>query len=336
MTKATAKKTEIGVALAFGLLLVILPLLGLGDYYMHLAILFLMWVTLGNSWNLVGGYLGQHSFGHAAFFGMGAYTTGLFYYYYKLDPWIGLVLGGITTMLLAIPLGYIIFRLRGPYFALSMLASAEILRYITLNWNSLTLGAEGILLPPYFKSKISYYYIILALMIAFLVVTYMVIRSKLGFYFVAVREDQDAAEALSINSTKYKVYALMISAVYAGTMGSFYTVYMAFIQPDIVFSLTNFSIAMILVAVLGGIGTFWGPVFGALIITVLQESFRRIFASEGFLNSFESIFHFKLSGSPSLLIYGILIIVVILFMPDGMVGGLRRLFRVKEAGEKAG
>lgn len=335
MTKSTAKKAELGTAIVFGLLLVLLPLFQLGDYYMHLAIMFLMWVTLGNSWNLVGGYLGQHSFGHAAFFGMGAYTTGLFYYYYKLDPWIGLILGGATAALLAIPLGFIIFRLRGPYFALSMLASAEILRYVTLNWNSLTLGAEGILLPPYFSSKTPFYYLLLALMLASLFATYWVVRSKLGFYFVAIREDQDAAEALSIYSTKYKVYALMISALYAGMMGSFYTVYMAYIQPDIVFSLVNFSIAMILVAVLGGIGTFWGPVFGALLITILQESFRRIFASEEFLSLFETIFRFKLSGSPSLLIYGILIIVVILFMPEGIMGGIRRIFKVKEAEEKA-
>ncbi|MBI5166751.1 MAG: branched-chain amino acid ABC transporter permease [candidate division NC10 bacterium] len=294
----------------FGLLLIALlavfPFLVPDPYFLHMAILFLLWVVLGASWNLLGGYGGQVSFGHAAFFGVGAYTSSLLFTKAGILPWLGMILGGIGGVIIAIPIGFICFRLRGPFFALSMLALSESLRLVALNWRSLTEGAVGILLPPLFKSKIPYYYIILAVAAITLIVIYKVVDSKLGFYLVAIREDQDAAESLGIDTTTYKVLALLISAFFTGMAGSFYANYMAYIDPSIVFSIVDISIAMILVAVRGGVGTLLGPGVGALVIVVLSEVFRTLFAAA------------------NLIIYGILIILVILFMPEGVVGGLKR------------
>lgn len=295
-----------GVASGVGILVLGFPLLVSDPYFLHLAILFLLWVVLGGSWNLLGGYAGQISFGHAAFFGMGAYTSSLLFTRGGVPPWPGMLLAGLAAVLLAIPMGWICFRLRGPFFALSMLALSEFLRLVALNWRSLTEGAVGILLPPFFLGKLPYYYIIVAVAAATLLVTRLVVDSKLGFYLVAIREDQDAAEALGIDTTSYKLVALILSAFFTGMGGSFYANYMAYIDPSIVFSIVDLSIAMILVAVLGGMGTLWGPPVGALVIVGLSELFRAYFAAA------------------HLIIYGLLIILVILFLPEGIVGSLQQ------------
>lgn len=293
-----------GVALGGAGALLAFPLLVADVYFQHLAILFLLWVTLGASWNLLGGYAGQISFGHAAFFGMGAYTSSLLFTKAGVPPWPGMLLAGVAGILLALPMGFICFRLRGPFFSLSMLALAEFLRLVALNWRDLTEGAVGILLPPLFAGKLPYYYIVLALAAAAMLLTRLLVDSKVGFYLVAIREDQDAAEALGIDTTRYKLVALAASAFFTGMAGSYYANYMAYIDPPIVFSIVDVSIAMILVAVLGGMGTLGGPVVGALVIVCLSEVFRAYFAAA------------------HLIIYGVLIIVVILFMPEGIVGSL--------------
>ncbi|MBI3015487.1 MAG: branched-chain amino acid ABC transporter permease [Candidatus Tectomicrobia bacterium] len=274
-----------------------------------MAIFFFVWVILGSSWNLLGGYGGQVSFGHAAFFGVGAYTSSLLFVKAGISPWIGMVLGGVAGALLSIPIGWICFRLRGPFFALSVLALSEALRLVALNWRSLTEGAVGILLPPVFLSKVPFYYIGLGIVLITLWVISVATSSKLGFYLVAVREDQDAAEALGINTTGTKIKALIISAFFTGMAGSFYANYMGYIDPPIVFSIVDVSIAMILVAVLGGVGTLGGPVVGAFIVVIASEIMRSVFAAA------------------NLLIYGILIILVILFLPEGIVGSLQKRLR---------
>jgi len=265
-----------------------------------------MWVIIGQSWNLLGGYTGQASFGHAAFFGMGAYGAGLLFLKLGISTWYGIIIGSILAAVLAIPLGIICFRLRGPYFALSMLASAEVLRLITTNWRSFTNGPVGILVIPSFRSKIPYYYIILALALFTIFLLRKIINSKLGCYLVAIRENQDAAESLGINSARYKLISLIISGFLAGLAGSFYMNYIGYIDPYIVFSLVDISITAILVVMIGGAGTFWGPVIGALVMVLAGEGFRLAF------------------GQAHVLIYGILIILIIIFMPCGIVGRLSK------------
>ena len=290
-------------------LLALVPLVQRNPYILHMMIMVLIWITLGQSWNLLGGYTGQVSFGHATFYGLGAYGAGLLYFHKEISTWYGMILGPIVAMIFAVPIGLICFRLRGAYFALAMLALAEVLRLVATNWISFTNGSVGILIVPV-VSKVLYYYMALALAAISFYVIYRVLQSKWGFYFIAIREDQDAAESMGINTTQYKLISLLISAFFTGLAGAFYMNYMAFIDPPVVFSLVDISIMMILVVMLGGAGTLYGPAIGAVIMVLLSEVFRAYF------------------GHANLLILGILIILIIVFIPDGVVE-IRRFLRRK-------
>jgi len=287
-------------------ILFVLPLVLRNQYILHLVILVMLWAALGVSWNLLGGYTGQVSFGHAAFFGVGAYTACLLHAKLGVSLWAGFFFAGVAGALISIPIGVICLRLRGPYFALSVLALAEILRLIALYWKSFTEGAVGILLViPVMESKIEYYYLILGLGILIMLMVAFILKRRTGFYFMAIREDEDAAEALGIFTTRYKLLSLVVSAFFTGILGSFFANYTQFIDPYIVFAIGEVSIAMVLVVVLGGIGTLWGPAVGALVVVLLSEGFRTYFAQA------------------SLLVYGALIIIVILFLPRGIMGSIK-------------
>lgn len=298
--------------------LVIFPLVVENDYYRHLFILALMWVVIGSSWNLLSGYTGQVSFGHAIFYGVGAYTAGLFTTKLDMSAWWGMLFGGPVSLLVGIIIGWICFRLRGPYFALATIAVGEIFRQVAENWISFTEGMQGILIIQTFRSKVPYYYIALALAIACVGTIKLVLRSKWGFYFVAIREDQDAAEALGISSFRYKSLSLMISSFFTGLAGAFYMNYMAFIDPQVVFSLHYISIMAILVGIIGGVGTLWGPPVGAFIMVLLQETFRSSFY--GLAPRWVSQAH--------VLVFGLLVIFVIRYMANGMVGDWPKIQRL--------
>ena len=202
------------------LVALVLPLVLRNEYYLHLAILILLWTALGASWNLLGGYTGQVSFGHSAFFGMGAYVSLLLHTKLGVSLWMGLLYAGIAASLIAIPIGWICFRLRGPYFSLSILAFSEVLRLIVLHWKEVTEGAVGILLiNSIVDSKISFYYLMLIVTAIILFVVNFVIKRKLGFYFIAIRDDEEAAEALGIYTTRYKIYSLIDQRLFHGGDG---------------------------------------------------------------------------------------------------------------------
>ena len=307
LTRMIREKKKGGLPIVILLvILILLPWFVQNQYILHLLILVMMWAALGISWNLLGGYTGQVSFGHAAFFGVGAYTACLLHTKLGVSLWAGFLFAGVAGALISIPIGAICLRLRGPYFALSVLALAEILRLITLHWKSFTEGAVGILLiVPVTGEKVEYYYLILGLCILVMLTIAYILRRRMGFYFIAIREDEDAAEALGIFTTRYKLYSLIISAFFTGMIGSFFANYTQFIDPYIVFSIGEISIAIVLVVVLGGIGTFWGPAVGAFIVILLSEGFRIFFAQA------------------SILVYGGLIVMVILFLPRGIVGSIK-------------
>jgi branched-chain amino acid transport system permease protein len=298
---------------------ILFPLVVKSDYYQHLVILALMWVVIGGSWNLLAGYTGQVSFGHAVFFGVGAYTAGICASKLGISAWWGMAFGGFTGALVGLLIGWICFRLRGPYFALATIAAGEIFRLIATNWESLTDGMVGILIIQTFRSKLPYYYLALTLAAASLWIFDLVMKSKLGFYFVSIREDQDAAESLGINATLYKNVSLLISSFFTGLAGAFYMNYMAFIDPEVVFSLHYISIMAILVGIIGGVATIWGPAVGAFIMIGVQETFRS--ALFGLAPKWISESH--------VLVFGLLVIFVILFMANGVVGDwpkIKRLF----------
>ncbi len=300
-------------------LLALLPLLGLSSYWMHIAILVIMWSVIGMAWNLLGGYCGQVSFGHAAFFGVGAYTAGMLYSKLGISGWWGIPASVVVVALFALLLGYICLRLRGPYFALATLAIGVIMRIVAENLVGVTGGDLGIMLKERtWVEKIWYYYVILLLAIAAFVAVKQVIRSKLGYYFVAIREDQDAAESLGINTTLYKTIALVLSGVITGLAGAFYMNYMGYIDPKVVFALHDISIITIMVVMVGGAATSVGPIVGALIMVLLAELIRSI----------------PKLGTAHHTFFGVLLIVIIIFLPNGIVGDyakIRGLFRAGRA-----
>ncbi|MBE3588990.1 MAG: branched-chain amino acid ABC transporter permease [Thermoanaerobacteraceae bacterium] len=289
---------------------VLLPFVVRAPYIQHILIMIFIWATLGTAWNLLGGYAGQVSFGHAAFFGLGAYSAGLLVFHLKISPWWGLVLGPFVAMLVAIPIGIICFRLRGPYFALATLALGEIFRLVFTNWVSLTNGAQGILILSSFPTKLPYYFIAFFIWGISLFIVDRMVESKLGYYFVSIREDQDAAESLGIPTARYKMIALLPSAFIAGLVGAFYMNYIAFIDPHVVFSLSDISVMVILVVMMGGVATRWGPSVGAAIYIALSELFRAWL------------------GAANVLAFGIIVCLVILFLPNGVIGELGTLKRL--------
>jgi branched-chain amino acid transport system permease protein len=319
-------------------LLIAFPWICAKSYYQHLMILVLMWVAIGSGWNIIAGYTGQVSFGDAAFFGVGAYTAGLLATKLGVSAWWGLALGGIIAVLIAFPFGWICFRLRGAYFALATLALNEVMRHIATIWESLTEGMVGILVMQTFVSKIPYYYISLAIAVMSLITVQVVMNSKLGYYFVSIREDQDAAESIGINTHYYKMVSLCLAAYLTGLAGSLYMNYMGFIDPEIVFSLHDISIMAILVGIVGGVSTVYGPAVGAFVMVAVSEIFRT--GGFGLLDYLT-----KLSGSPTLetvtgfikgahvLSFGLLVVLVILFLPNGIVGDLERYIKARRSRE---
>ncbi len=302
---------------AGALLLLAAPLLTNNSFHQHVLIMILFWTVLGASWNLLGGYAGQVSFGHATFLGIGAYTTMILYLKLQLSPWLGLLAGGVVAGLLALPIGWICFRLRGPYFSLATLAVAEITRLIVLNWESLTAGPMGLLITTLpavsffgrsvnWESKLPFYYVVLALAALIMGVTHFVARSRLGAYLLAIREDPDSAEAAGIDTVRSKVIALVLSATLVGFGGGFYAIYFRYIDPEAVFSI-SISVEMVFIAVVGGIATTGGPIVGAIFLVTLSEIFRDRFQSG------------------HLIFYGLFMMLVIRYLPEGIWGRLRQL-----------
>jgi len=332
------KKTAPIILLA---VLILFPLVVQNAYYQHLMILFLMWVVIGTGWNVIAGYTGQVSFGDAAFFGTGAYTAGLLASKLGLSPWWGMAFGGFAAMAVAFPFGWICFRLRGAYFALASLALNEVMRHIATVWESLTDGMVGILIMPSFVSKIPYYYIALALAVVSVVIVQFVLGSKWGYYFLSIREDQDAAESLGIDTHYYKMVSLNIAAFLTGMAGALFMNYMGFIDPEVVFSLHDISILAILVGIVGGVGTVYGPVVGAFVMVAVHEFFRT-----GFFGFFKGIA--ALTGSDFLVVaakyisqahvlgFGILVVVVILVLPNGIVGDWHKIVGIFHRSRKGG
>jgi len=300
-------------------LLAVIPLLGLSSYWLHILILVIMWSVIGMAWNLLGGYCGQVSFGHAAFFGVGAYTAGILYNKLGISAWWGLPVSIFVVTIFALVIGYICLRLKGPFFALGTLAMGVILRVSAENLTGITEGDLGIMIRERtWIEKTWYFYIILLLAVIAFYLVKKVIESKLGYYFVAIREDQDAAESLGINTTLYKTIALCLSAVITGLAGAFYTNYMGYIDPKIVFALHDISIVTIMVVMVGGVATYWGPFVGAVIMVFLAELIRTI----------------PKLGAAHHTFFGILLIVIIIFLPNGITGDiqkLKKLFRIGKA-----
>jgi branched-chain amino acid transport system permease protein len=309
------KNKKVILLVLLAAVLIAAPFVAQGGRDKHILILILLYVTLGSAWNILGGFTGQLSIGHAAFFGIGAYTAAIIARATSLSPWLALLLGPVIALPLALLIGKICFRLRGPYFTLATIAVGEVVRLVALNWRDFTGGAVGVVIRPSVFSgtdKIPYYFIILAIATMTVLLCYHISRGRLGYFFMAIREDQETAEAIGIDTTKYKLVALGFSATLTAMAGAFYANYFLFVDPTVVLPLA-LSVEIVLMAIIGGIGTVAGPVLGAVLLKLSSEVFRNVFEQA------------------NLLIYGALLIVVILFIPDGLIGGLRRLIERRKA-----
>jgi branched-chain amino acid transport system permease protein len=302
------------ILVAIGIVILIaLPMAVKSSFAIDIFIRILLFSFIGTAWNLMGGYAKQLSLGHAAYFGLGAYASTILQINYDVSPWIGMVAGGVVAALASLPIGWLCFRLRGPYFTIATIATAQALMLIFLKFRDFAWGAEGTTIPNLgtaplmmqFESKSSYYYVVLGLLLLSLLVTWLIERSWIGNYLVAIGEDEDAAEAIGVNAPKMKRDIYMISAFLTALAGTFYTQYIYFIDPATAFSF-NISIEAALVSIVGGIGTLWGPLIG----TVLLETTSTLLQS--WLGS--------TVGGIQLTVYSLILMAVILWRPTGLMG----------------
>jgi len=293
----------------------------LSSYAVTIFILIFFYGFLGQAWNIVGGYAGQLSVGHAAFVGVGGYTAAMLSIEAGLTPWVGMFVGAALAALLGAIIGYLGFRfgLRGFYFVLLTVAFAEICRIAVSNIDAIG-GALGLYItftgdPRQFQFRDGrvYYYIALALMLAATATAWAIERQRFGIYLAAIREDEAAAEALGVNALKYKMLAMVVSSFLTGLGGTFYAFYLFSLQPNTLFGIP-LSVEIIIRPIVGGAGTLLGPILGSFILTPLAE-LSRLYLGQGGLHG------------AHLIAYGVLLIGVVLFLPEGAYPRLRRVLQ---------
>ncbi|MGH7416477.1 MAG: branched-chain amino acid ABC transporter permease, partial [Candidatus Rokuibacteriota bacterium] len=287
----------------------------------HVMIMIFLYGALASAWNILAGYCGQISLGHAVYFGIGAYTSTFLVREAALTPWLGMLAGAALAVAVSQAIGYPVFRLRGHYFAIATIGFGEIVQTIVLNWD-LVGGARGLFVPikrpdsllnfQFHESKAVYYYLALGLLALALGATRWIERSRRGYYFRAIREDQDAAASLGVRVAREKHAAMAVSAALTALGGTFWAQYVLFIDPESVFPL-SLSILICLVAVMGGVGSLWGPLLGAVVLVPLSEGTRVMLGGTG--------------KALDLLIYGALIMAIAVFQPAGLMGLMRQLRR---------
>lgn len=306
-------------ALAVAVLMAI-PAFVTDKYLLHVIINIFLYASLGHSWNIIGGYGRQNSLGHGVFFGVGAYTSTMLDVYFHISPWIGMLLGVVLAVAVAMVIGYSTFHLSGAYFTICTIAFAQVLQLLFERYRGITRGAEGLTIPFrgnsiwYFQwnSKVPYYYLALAVMIALTYVVYRLQNTRLGYYLTAIGQNEDAGMAVGINPVRVRLAAFGISAAIAAVLGTFYAQYTYFIEPRSVFNV-DVGVQMALSAIVGGLATPMGPVVGAFLMQPLTEWTQGTFG-----NSLPGL---------HLVIYGALLIVMIIFRPAGLVGWLGGLYQ---------
>lgn len=284
-------------------------------FYIDVLTLIFFTAYIGQSWNILGGYAGQFSFGGVMFFGTGAYTSSILLTTFGIPPIIGIVFAIIAGALLGFIVGFMSFRsgLKGSYFALITLAFAELLRVLA-NSVEFTGGGVGLFLTYapglkdlQFKTPTGFYYFALLLMLISIVIALWLERSRFGAQLVAIRENEEAAEALGINTLKCKIYAIMIMGAMGGAAGTFYAQKYLYLDPPIAYSI-HLSVEMLLVTIVGGMGTVFGPLIGAFVLHIVNEIAR----------------HFIDTPGLSLIVYGVILIVIISYLPNGLIGLFRK------------
>lgn len=309
----TTHKVFAGLVLA---VLYALPLFIKSPVMLQIFILIFFYAYLTSSWNFVGGFAGVLPLGHSAFVGLGAYTSTLLYLTYNISPWIGMIAGGIVAVAFGLLIGIPTLKLRGAYFALATIAFAEGLRVLVENIEKLgpfeVRGPKGLLISLVgnsfkdfqFLSKVPYYYIILTMLVLVLILTFFMMRSKVGYYLAAGGEEPEAAEALGIKVSKYKLIAMAISCFLTALGGTFYAQLVLYFYPKSIMGL-DMSYEIAFIALIGGRSTILGPVLGAFLLRPVGE-LTRIYLGD------------TLPGL-HLIIFGLVLIIVMRYQPRGLV-----------------
>jgi branched-chain amino acid transport system permease protein len=294
-------------ALALALLVLsVYPLWATG-YGIRVMLQLFMWIALAQSWNLISGLTGYVSFGHVAFFGMGSYATAILVVKGMAWP-LAAIAGGVMAVVLAFVIGWPCLRLKGPYFAIAMLGLNEVLRVMASYFEGLTGGGLGLSLPT-LDASVRIYYAMGLVAVAVTGLTYLIVTSRFGLRLMTIREDEVAAEAMGINTFRYKIYAFLLSAAAPGIVGGLAARDMGYIEPISVFPLVT-TITMIVMVLFGGKGTIWGPVLGAVILFTFQEL---VWA------------HFPHAHQ---VLLGAIIVTVVLVMPRGILGVLQQKYNL--------
>lgn len=315
------ERTQLAISILILIFLALSPLVVKSPYYLGIIILTTLYAFTGISWNIVAGFAGQLLIAHIIFLAVGAYTTIVLLNTFAISPWIGIPIAGIVAAVLGYGVALITLRygLKADYFALFTIALMVTLRTLFLKWDFVG-GAIGMGLslsnPSWiamiFHSKIPYLYISLALLTIGIIVQYRIYRSKMGKYFMAIREDESAAAALGVDTSRYKTLAVVIGAALAGIGGGFYVMYVTFVEPPQVFDL-GLNVEIIMAApIIGGLGSLAGPLFGAVVNKPLADLIRGILTTSR-------------SGT-TLIVYGSFLILAILFMPKGLAGVFHTLY----------
>jgi branched-chain amino acid transport system permease protein len=300
--------------IVFGLM----PVVYSAPYQHNIAVLICLTALMATGWNLLGGFTGQISLGHALFFGIGAYTVAVGELRIGLNPWLGMLLGAAIAVVVSMIVGLPAFRLRGHYFSIATIAIGEIAVLIFLNWQFVG-AAEGLSIPIKEDSllelqfsgqqKWEYYYLAAGLLLLALIATQLILKSRTGYYLAAIREDQEAAAAVGVPVARYKQHAFSFSAATVAIAGAFFAQYVLFVDPDSVLELA-ISIQITIAAVLGGVKSMWGPVIGATVLLSLTETARLYLGGTG-----EAL---------NLVAYGLLVMVIAAFEPNGLIGLAQR------------
>src|SRR5689334_23733 len=298
-------------------LFLVFPLLLQGDFYERMGAEILLAAIGASAWNIVGGYAGQVSVGHAIFFGAGAYLPLLLYHHWQLPPLLGVPFGVLVSVAIAVGIGLPTFRLQGHYFSMATIAVAELVRIVVSNWDFVgaAVGMMGpavarTILDVSFRSPIPYYYIFLAVLALLLFLTWHIGRSRMGFYLRAIKAGERPARSLGVNVRLYKLYAFMLSAAFTSVAGSLYALMVGFVDPESGFGILR-SVELIITAALGGAGALFGPLLGAAILIPLQTATNTYFGGSG--------------TGLTYILYGGIIILISRFEPGGLVEMWHRL-----------
>ncbi|MFC3631034.1 ATP-binding cassette domain-containing protein [Paracoccus angustae] len=306
---------------AFGVLLASLLLIPLGidnAFVSHVFITICLFAALSTAWNIVGGFAGQLSLGHAVFYGIGGYA-GVILFNLGVTPWIGMFVGAAVAAVVGMVISYPCFRLKGPFYTLASIAFLEVIRVLSLHFKDMTGGATGMMIDlrlgwtwMVFRERWPSLLIVFGMLLVTLAVAWAIRRSRLGFYLVATRERESAARAAGVRTVRVRLIAVAISSALCAMLGTFHAMYLTFIEPAAMFSLA-FSIQIAMFALIGGIGTVAGPLLGAALLVPITEWARASLGASALgLHGF---------------VYGIVLIVFVLFMPNGIMGAIKRFTR---------